>query len=93
MKGYKIKEKSATSRTVATCCNSAMYLSVDGWAHWVSVCRARIQGDAPPLQMRIQTKFKSDGSMLPNDVPSYPTFPVKFLAKLVAARIAMLFHR
>jgi hypothetical protein len=44
--------------------------------------------------MRICTKFSSESSDIPSDVPSYPTFsPLKFMAKLVAARIAMLIRR
>lgn len=93
MKGYKIKDGSASSRVVATCCNSAMMLKFDDSRHWVSMFRARFQGDIPPLQMRVQTKFKPGNSDLPNDVPSYPTYPLKFVAKLVAAKIAMVFHR
>lgn len=93
MQGNKIREKSATNRIVATCCNSAMYLNLDGWGHWVSVYRARFQEDVPPLQMRINTKFKPENNVIPSDVRSYSTFPLKFMAKLVAARIAMLLHR
>lgn len=93
LKGYKLREKSVTSRIVATCCNSAMFLEFDNGQHWVSLWRARFQGDVPPLQMRIQTKFKPENSDVPSDVPSYPTFPLKFVAKLVAARIAMMLRR
>ena len=93
VKGYKIREKSPTSRIVATCCNSAMILNFDDGKWWVDVYRASIHGDVLPLQMRICTKFKSGNSDVPSDVPSYSTFPVKFIAKLIAAKIAMLLHR
>ena len=93
LKGHKIREKSATSRVVASCCNSPMNLKFDDRRHWVSMYRARFQADVPPLQMRICTKFKPENGDVPNDVPSYSTFPLKFLAKLLAARIAMLLHR
>jgi hypothetical protein len=93
LKSHKIREKSATNRVVATCCNSAMFLNFDDGKHWVSMYRARFQGDVPPLQMRICTKFKPENGDVPRDVPAYAGFPVKFLAKLLAARIAMLLHR
>ena len=93
LKGYKIKEKSATNRVVAGCCNSAMLLNFDDSKHWVDVYRARIQGDAPPLQMRICTKFKPGTGDIPEDVPHYPSFSFKFIAKLIAARIAMALRR
>ncbi|WP_438014179.1 hypothetical protein WMF18_25045 [Sorangium sp. So ce315] len=43
--------------------------------------------------MRIYTKLKPENSDIPNDVPSYSTFPLRFVAKLVAAKIAMLLRR
>jgi hypothetical protein len=89
---YKIRENSATKRVVASCCNSAMFLNFEK-GHWFSVYRARFQEHVPPLQMRIQTKFKPKNGDVPSDVPSYPAFPLKFMAKLLAARIAMLLHR
>lgn len=94
LQGDKLKETSVTNRMVATCCNSAMLVNFDNTAmHWVSLYRARFPADAPPLQMRIQTKFKSPGSAMPNDVPAYATFPLSLVAKMIAARIAMLFRR
>jgi hypothetical protein len=93
LQGYKIREKSATNRVVATCCNSAMFMNFDDGKHWVPVYRARFGGDVPPLQMRICTKFKSEDSDVPSDVRSYPSFPLTFVAKLVGAKIAMLLHR
>jgi hypothetical protein len=93
LQGYKIKEKSATNRVVATCCNSAMLLNFDGGPHWVSLYRARFVGDVPPLQMRINTKFKPVNSVVPNDVPAYSSFPLKFVGKLIAAKVAMLLRR
>jgi hypothetical protein len=91
LKGTKLKEKSATCRVVAGCCNSAMILNFDDAKHWVDLYRARVEGDAPPLQMRVCTRF-SPGDV-PHDVPGYPSFPLGFLAKLLAAKIAMLLRR
>jgi len=93
LKGYKLREESATNRVIASCCNSAMFLNFDDGKHWVDVYRSRFQGDIPPLQIRICTKFKSGNHDVPSDVPSYAGYPLKFLAKLIAARIAMLLHR
>jgi hypothetical protein len=92
-KGYKIKERSATNRVVATCCNSVMFLNFDHGKHWIDVYRSRLHRDLPPLQMRICTKFKPENFSIPSDVPSYPGYPFKFLVKLLGARIAMLLHR
>jgi hypothetical protein len=93
LKSYRIREKSASSRVVATCCNSAMLLKFDDARHWVSMYRARFQGEIPPLQMRICTKFKPENRHVPGDVPSHSGYPPKLLARLLAARIAMLLRR
>ncbi|MES2073811.1 MAG: hypothetical protein V4488_25885 [Pseudomonadota bacterium] len=93
LKGYKLREKSATNRVVATCCNSAMMLNFDDSKHWVSMYRARFQGDILPIQMRICTSSKPGKEELPSDVPSFSSYPLRFIARLIAARIAMLFHR
>jgi hypothetical protein len=92
LKSHKITEKSVTNRVIAACCNSAMFLNFDDGKHWVNVYRSRVKGNMPPLQMRICTKFRPENGDIPCDVPSHPTYPFKFLAKLLAARIAILLH-
>ena len=92
LRGYKITDESLTNRVVAACCNSAVYLNFEK-GHWLSVYQAALQGDVPPLEMRVHTKSRPAGSDLPNDVPSYPAYPFKFMAKRFAARIAMLLRR
>lgn len=81
------------NRVVATCCNSAMFVNFDRGPHWVSAYRARFHGDPPPLQARICTKFKPDGVVLVDDVPSYNRFPPSFIIKLLASRVAMALGR
>lgn len=91
LKGLKIDEKSTTSRVVATCCNSAMVMRFDDFKHWVPMYRARFQGDIPPLQWRICTKFKPANAEIPKDVPSSPMYPPGFMWKLLTSKISMLF--
>lgn len=93
LKPHKLKDMSPTNRVVATCCNSAMFMNFDRGPHWVSAYRARFHGDLPPLQARICTKFKPEGVVLTNDVPSYRTYPPSFIVKLLASRIAMALGR
>jgi hypothetical protein len=93
LKNYKLNENSVTNRVVATCCNSAMFMSFDKGPFWVSAYRARFPGDLPPLQMRICTKFKPDDVILPNDLPSYRGYPLRLMAKLLASGAAMLLRR
>ncbi len=87
---HKLNAQSPTKRVVASCCNSYMYLDFQK-GHWFSICRTRFEGNTPPVQMRIQTKFKREGANIPTDVPGYSSFPVTFVAKLLLARVAMLF--
>ena len=93
LRGYKLKETSATNRVIAMCCNSAMLMNFDRGPHWVSAYRARFHGELPPLQLRICTKFKSDSDVIPDDVPSHRGYPLGFVVKLLASRVAMLVGR
>lgn len=93
LKGYKVEEKSTTSRVVAACCNSAMVMRFDDAKHWVPVYRARFQDDVPPLQWRICAKFKPDVAEIPTDVPSSAMYPAGFIWKLLTSKISMLFGR
>ena len=90
---HKLKPGSATSRYVASCCNSALYLGFDDGKHWVDVFRSRVQGDPPPIGMRICTRFRPAGTELPRDVPSAPGFSFGLIARFMAAAIAMKLGR
>jgi|SRR5579859_915082 len=87
----KLKDASPTNRWVAGCCNSAMYVNFDDGKFWVDVYRLRYREEAPPLEMRVSTRFKPEGVELRADVPSYPGYPFKFIAKLLGARFAIMF--
>ena len=92
LRDHKLRSGSPTRRVVASCCNSAMFLDFRK-GHWLSVYRARFEAGAPPVQMRIQTKFRPENRGIPRDVPSYPKVPFTLIAKLLAARVAMALHR
>jgi hypothetical protein len=91
LSGYTVDEGSATRRVVATCCNSAMVIRFDDAKHWVSVYRARFQGDLPRVQWRICTKFKPENAAVPAHVPSSAMYPAGFMWTLLTSRIAMFF--
>lgn len=92
LRRQKLKPGSATNRVVAACCNSAMRLDFEDSKHWVSMCRTRFQGEVPPLEMRICTRSRRDGALPADGLPSYAGFPLRFVARLLAARVAMLFR-
>lgn len=90
--GYKLKDKAPTQRMVATCCNSGMFLKF-GPGHWVSAYRLRFEGDLPPIEFRNQTKFRTAETPIPDDAPSYRSYPAKLFVRLIGSRLAMLFGR
>jgi hypothetical protein len=65
----------------------------DDAKHWVPVFRGRFQGNIPPLQWRICTKFKPENATIPNDIPSSKMYPVGLMVKLLTSKIAMLVGR
>jgi hypothetical protein len=88
LEAIKLSESAPTTRYVATCCNSGMYLKHGpGW--WTSVYRARFSGDPPPVELRNKVASLPPGVTLPTDIPSYPGFPPKLIRGLLAARLAM----
>jgi hypothetical protein len=93
LKSHKLKDISPTNRVVATCCNSAVFANFDRGPFWVSVYRARFRGELPPLQYRTCTKFKPDGTVLPDDVPSSPRYSLGVIVRILASRIAMALGR
>jgi hypothetical protein len=92
LQGFKV-EADSPQRVFAACCNSAMLLDLDRPMHWVPIYRGRFQGEVPSLQMRINAKFKHDAIDAPRDLPIHSSFPLKFVVKLIAAKVAMIFHR
>lgn len=87
----RIKPGSPSKRLVATCCNSAMYMGFDRGPHWVNVYANRLGADAPPLQVRVQTKYALKGPEFTDSIPSHLGYPLGLLGKLIGARVAMMF--
>jgi hypothetical protein len=90
LKALKLRPTSSTNRVIASCCNAPLFLSFDDGKHWIDVYRERIGADAPPLEMRVCTKFAREARSIPADIPRYAGYPLVFLARLVVAKIGML---
>jgi hypothetical protein len=86
----KLAPKSPTTRYVARCCNSAMYLGFDDAKHWVDVYRSRVTGEPPPIQARVCTKFRPAGAQLPGDAPAYASYPPGLIPRLLGSKLAMM---
>jgi hypothetical protein len=90
--GMKLKDDAPTTRFVATCCNSGMYLKfAPGW--WTSVYRARVAENAPPPTMRTNGASLPAGAAITDAIPTYPGFPPALFLRLLGARIAMALGR
>lgn len=89
---HRLKPHSPTRRVVARCCNSAMFLDFTK-GHWLSLYRDRFGADAPPIAMRIMTKYREEGVVLDDALPNYPVPNRKILLPLLAAWVAMGFRR
>ena len=90
---HKLTPGSITSRMVASCCNSAMFLSFDKGPHWVSVLRNRFISEQPPIQFRHMTKYRSSPLPYPDAIKTYPKFPIRFLGRVLRDRLAMALGR
>jgi len=82
---------SATRRVVAACCGTPMFMDFTK-GHWVSVYRNLAPGTPPP-EMRIMTKDTPAGIGFNDAIPSYSSFPPRFMIRLLTARARMGFSR
>jgi len=91
LEDHRLTADAPTRRVVATCCNSAMFLEF-AKGHWLSIYRDRFGDVAPPAEMRVMTRDRPDGVVLPNDIPNFATHSGRFMWKLLIAWIAMGFR-
>jgi hypothetical protein len=89
----KLRDGSATNRKLATCCNSVMVLDFDDSKHWADIYGFRVQKDAPKPEMLVCTKFAAGEPANPDKLPIYSGYAPRFIFRLLAARVAMLFSR
>ena len=90
LEAHQNSSNSPTRRMVASCCNTAMFLKFSK-GHWTSPYAKRFKGDAPPVEMRTQTQYRTSRLPLPDDAPVYRTFGAKLFWRLFISRLAMLF--
>ena len=88
----RLTPKAPTTRYVAGCCNSAMFL-IYRHGFWVSTYRNRYQEPLPPLEWRNKISARTSDAPFPDDLPRYGSFPLKLFVRLIKARIAQLLGR
>jgi hypothetical protein len=87
---HRLMAGSPSRRFVTRCCHSAMFLDFTR-GQWFSMYRRRFPTEAPEIEMRVMTRDRRAGVALRGDVPNYLGYSVRFMMKLLPARIAMGF--
>jgi hypothetical protein len=91
LQGFKLRDNAPTTRYVAMCCKSAMFLKYGrGW--WTSVYRARFGDAAPPVELRSKVERVANPGALPKDLPQLRGFPVRLFGRLLRAKLEMWLH-
>ena len=90
----RLREGTKTRRMVAECCGTAMYLAFDDSRPWVSAFRDPFGETAPPVQMRICTRFRrTDAAPADDGLPSHAGYPPSMMLKILAAAPGLLFAK
>jgi hypothetical protein len=84
---------SKTRRMIADCCATPMYVSFDDKRPWVSALRAGFGAGAPPVEMRICTRFRRPENKPEDGLPEHPAYPVAMILRILAAWPLTLFSR
>jgi hypothetical protein len=86
---HRVREGTWAQRLVATCCNAAVtQIHENAWPHR-GVKTRLFQGDVPPLEMRIFTRFAPDPGRIPNDVLRHPATPFVMILRILRAMAAV----
>ncbi len=91
LRAMKLTDASKTRRMVAGCCATPMYLAFDDKRPWVSAFRVGFGSGAPPVAIRICTRFRQSPAKVEDDVPSHPGYPPALMVRILVAWLPMLF--
>ena len=80
----KLKPDSPTTRYVATCCQSPIYLKFKS-GFWTSTYRARYESP-PTLEWRNKTARRRSNLPYPDNIPRFKKFPLRLFGRLLKAR-------
>ena len=68
----RLTDATKTRRMIASCCATPMYVAFDDKRPWVSALRAPFGPDAPPVEMRICTRFRRSEDEAEDACPAIP---------------------
>ena len=86
LKGILLKPNSPTTRYVATCCNSAMFL-IYSRGFWVTDYRQRFADSLPPLGWRQKLKYRISDLPFTDDIPQFNGFAARLFWRILRARL------
>jgi hypothetical protein len=93
LQAMRLTAATKTRRMVAGCCTTPMYVSFDDKRPCVSSYRAGFGADAPPVEMRICTRFRRPEYKAEDGLPEHPGYPAAMILRILAAWPRMLFSR
>jgi hypothetical protein len=93
LQAMRLTDASKTRRMIAGCCATPMYLAFDDKRPWVSAFRASFGTDAPPVEMRICTRFRRSEEKVEDGLPSNSGYPPTMVVRILAAWPLTLFSR
>jgi hypothetical protein len=93
LKVMRLKDATKTRRMVAGCCATPMYVGFDEKRPWVSALRAGFGAGAPPVEMRICTRFRRPEHKVEDGLPDHPGYPAAMILRVLAVWPRMLFTR
>jgi len=89
----RLTDASKTRGLIAGCCATPMYLAFDDKRPWVSAFRTSFGTHAPPVEMRICTRFRRSEEKVEDGLPSHSGYPPTMMVRILAAWPLMLFSR
>ncbi|MGE5180618.1 MAG: GFA family protein [Acidobacteriota bacterium] len=91
--GYKVRERTPTTRLVASCCNTAITQAHDNaWPHRGIKAHLFVT-PIPPLEMRVFTRYAPDPAAIPRDVPRARGVGPRLALRLLRADLALRLGR
>lgn len=89
---HKLKATSATTRGVASCCNSNMFTRFDNWMPFVALRTYAQPNDVVP-ELCISTRFAPDLKLISHHVPHHAGVPLALLFKVIGNATQLGFQR
>lgn len=93
LQALRLTDATKTRRMIAGCCQTPMYAAFDDKRPWVSAYRAPFGDGAPPVEMRICTRFRTAGAASGDPVPSHLGYPPAMVVRILGAAVGSMFAR